>query len=382
MTAAWKRLALAGCFALAVCQPGPAAAQDGASAARGGSRLDSIARLLAGLQPTHPDHASLAATSEWKSHSRAIQSAWAQVHDTQRASLIAWRKAELPAGCPVGHTLLYPFSGPDFLNAHWLFPDCDALVLFGLEKPGEVPDIEHMSRKEFASLLAGVRTFMINLFVRNYFVTGTMRKNFQGKELRGLVPVFMVGMALSDVEVISVADFQLDAGATTGGEASKGITIDFRIPGSPRPRRLTYLSVNATNASLADHPEFLDYLRKLGRTTTLIKSASYLLHARQFSLVRESLLEASGFIVQDDTGAPYDQLAKRGWQLRFYGRYDVPIPPFEWAYQPALAAAHERAKGPPLPFRFGYQVDSGVNRSNLMVAQRSAGRSTTGASPR
>ena len=94
--------------------------------------------------------------------------------------MTAWRNAEIPQGCPVGQTALYPFSGPDFLNVHSLFPDCANFVMFGLERIGEVPDVEAMTGQEFARLLTNVRSFMINLFARNYFVTDTM--------LKGLLP--------------------------------------------------------------------------------------------------------------------------------------------------------------------------------------------------
>ena len=349
---------------------------------------------MAGLPPSHPGHEDRARTADWQAHSRAMRASWSRVRDGQRAALIAWRQAEIPRGCPVGRTLLYPFSGPDFLNAHWLFPDCETLVLFGLERIGEVPELEAMTDKEFAQLLAGVRSFMINLFVRNYFVTGTMEKGFQSKRVRGLVPVFMVLMALSEAEVLRVALLDAEGAATarpgrgdrtprakSAKRELRGVAIDFRTVGSARAQRLNYFSLDATDAGLAGYPQFLDYLRGLAPTTTLIKSASYLLHGNHFSQMRDVLLDTSGFLVQDDTGLPYARLVKRGWQVRLYGRYGIPIPPFEYAYQPSLAAAYENQKPRPLPFRFGYQVDGGENRSNLMVARLPSARPSSMTGP-
>lgn len=367
-----------------------AAAQGGASPDPGASaRLDSIARLIAGLPPTHADHSELSGTRAWKEHSRAMQASWSRVRDGQQAALTAWRNSEIPRGCPAGRTLLYPFSGPDFLNAYWLFPDCASVVMFGLEQTGDVPDIEAMTTQEFARLLSSMRSFMINLFARNYFVTGTMHKDFRAEQrLRGVVPVLMVSMALSGIEVLRVVPLDPPVPSAKPGPAVdsrgerkrelKGVSIEFRSAGSAQVRRLNYFSLDATNAGLAGYPEFLDYLRSLAPTTTLIKSASYLLHGNGFSRMRDALLETSEFLVQDDTGLPYAMLLKRGWRLRVYGRYGVPIPPFEYAFQPALAAAYESAKPGPLPFRFGYQIDKGENRSNLMVGRFQSGQAGSG----
>jgi hypothetical protein len=307
------------------------------------------------------------------------------VLDRQQGALAAWRDAELPRGCPVGRTLLYAFSGPDFLNAHWLFPDCADYVLFGLEPVGELPDVGAMTRREFAQLLLDVRRAMINLFARNYFVTGTMHKQLRTEHLRGVLPVLVVSMALSGAEVLRIEPYWLApaAGRKPGAGDSapqarrrkhelRGVAIDFRREGSKRDQRLRFFSLDATDAALADYPEFLEHLRALAPATALLKSASYLLHGNEFTNVREVLLETSEFLVQDDTGLPYGLLLKRGWEVRLYGRYGVPITPFEYAFQPALAAAYETAKPGPLSFRFGYQFDGGEMRSNVMVARRRA----------
>ena len=70
-------------------------------------------------------------------------------------------------------------------------------------------------------------------------------------------------------------------------------------------------------------------------------------------------------------------------------RYDVPIPPFQYAYQPALAKAYAEQKPDKLPFTFGYQFhDYRDERSNVMVArgpvveQRAGGDANRGMSLR
>jgi hypothetical protein len=343
--------------------------------------VDSTARLLAGLAPTHADHAPLAAGKTWQNHAAMMQRSWSQPRDGQLAAMKAWRKTSLPAQCPSGPTLLYPFSGPDFLNVYTLFPDCSTYVLFGLESVGVMPDPVAMTSQEFTQVLADMRRTMINLFARNYFVTTTMKKDFKSTHLRGILPVLAVSMALAGVEVIGIGPSPIPH-ATGRLHDLDGVTIDFRTPGSTQVRRLIYFSLDASDKSLADYPQFLDYLRKLAPTATLLKSASYLLHITEFRKMRETLLDVSIFLLQDDTGLPYAELRKRGWQMRVYGSYGVPIAPFANKYQKTLADAYAIGPAPALPFRFGYQRDQGDNYSSLMIGRRSTATAQSGTDAR
>ena len=348
--------------------------------------INSTARLLAGFSPTHPEHADFARREEWRKHSARLQASWDRLQREQIVPLRTWRDSNLARGCPVGTTLLYPFSGPDFFNAYWLFPDCETFVLFGLEHVGDVPTVKGMNEKQFARLLASVRDAMANLFARNYFVTSSMGTSLRNVDLRGVLPIIMISMAFAGAEIVRIEPLMLNPRRQPDTAASErpdpgprvlrrleGVTIEFRRPGSPRLQRLRYFSVDASNAGAAKYPEFIEYLRRLAPTTTLIKSASYLLHGSQFRAVRSVLLDVTGFLLQDDTGFPYAMLIKRGWKMRVFGHYAVPIPPFEPYYQPALADAYSKQKPDPLPFRFGYRASPHDDRSNLMVGSPGAG---------
>ena len=99
------------------------------------SNLNATARLMAGLPGANT---AFTQTQAWKEHSEFMRSAWARLNARQVAGMTAWRDTEFGKTCPAGSTLMYPFSGPDFFNAHWLFPGCETIVMFGLEPIGEV----------------------------------------------------------------------------------------------------------------------------------------------------------------------------------------------------------------------------------------------------
>lgn len=346
------------------------------SAKLNSAKLNSVARLMAGLPTTH----AFAQSAVWKDHSEFMHRAWARLNSRQVAAMTSWRDAELGRTCPAGHTLMYPFSGPDFLNAHWLFPGCDTIVMFGLEHIGEVPDVDGLNARALAQLTADVRVAMSNFVERNYFITESMAKQLRTSQLRGVVPVVMLSMALSDIEIVRIVPHDLAPLPTVGGTPDgqpmrqlKGVSIEYIAPGTTTTRRLHYFSVDAADKGLAHYPEFVAYLRSLGPTTTFIKSASYLLQSNQFRQMRDTLLEMSAFVVQDDTGLPYALLENERWQVQLHGRYGRPIPPFGGAFQLALSRAYRSQEPALLPFTFGYQYhDFRDSRSNLIVAQRPA----------
>lgn len=341
-------------------------------------RVNSTARLLSGLPPTMPAHIEYAETEAWKEHSAHMKAAWAKMNAKQVGALTAWRDTAFSKACPAGKTVLYPFSGPDFFNAYWLFPDCETFVMFGLEHAGKVPDIERMNQQQFARLLADVQTATADFFGRNYFITENMSRQLRTAQLSGVIPLFMIPMALAGVDILRISPFEFAPVAHTVSAPRgrpmrqlKGITIEFRAPGSPLTRRVHYFTVDVTDKGLSHYPEFLAFIRGLGPTTTFIKSASYLLHSNEFRQIRSALLDVSGFLVQDDSGLPYPMLEARGWKMNLYGTYNVPIPPFQGAFQVSLDRAYKSQIASPLPFVFGYQFhDARDERSNVMVGTR------------
>jgi len=342
------------------------------------SRVGSVARVLAGLPPTWPAHVDLAQTTEWRDHRDVVQAGWAKVKQGRGGIMSRWRDEAIRTTCGGSGTLLYPFSGPDFANAYTLFPGCRTYMLFGLELPGEVPELERLDRAAFAKLLTDVRVAVGDLVERNYFITSRMSRQLHTSQLKGVVPVLIASMALAGLEVRSVeplelmplprAEEEMEPAGAKPMRKLRAVQITFQKPGSTQVQTLQYFSIDATNRGLAPYPEFLAHLRSAKPAPMLIKSASYLLQDRQFRTVRDTLLESAEFLVQDDTGMPYDVLKTNGWDMQLYGGYRKPIHPFHWAYQSGLDAAYKTATATDLPFSFSYHWAGG--KSNAMVARR------------
>ena len=109
----------------------------------------------------------------------------------------------------------------------------------------------------------------------------------------------------------------------------------------------------------------------LGKSCTLLKSTSYMMHSDGFKIIRQMVLDDSALIIQDDSGVPWKYFTPEQWQVQLYGDYVSPFgKDFQFRTQKDLRAAYEaqRKDVRPLSFRMGY--GAGKIESNLQVARR------------
>jgi len=342
-------------------------------------RATATAQLLAGITPNPPEPAFNRFTEleAWKEHQKWMTSQWVQVRG-RLATMETWRDHEIKIAGAAKKTLLYPFSGPDFLNAYALFPDHARYVFFSLERPGALPDMESVTSAQFTKLLSDVRGAYHDIFERNYFITSYMTKQLTTPWIRGSVPVMATMMALMNRRIVRIEPIELFPELTREYDAPegkrprvllRGVRIDFANPAVPGTQQLYYFSLDASDKALEYYPEFVNWVGQYKPSTALIKSASYLLHDGQFTKIRAMLLDSADVLVQDDTGVPYRFLNQAPWQVKLYGRYHKPIRPMEYAYQKDLEAAYKaNPDQPDLPFPFGYHWRG--KQSALIMARR------------
>jgi hypothetical protein len=342
-------------------------------------RATATAQILAGVSPNPPDPAlkRWVETDAFKEHQQWMTASWNQVHGRIQ-TMETWRSQEIKIPGAQKKTLLYPFSGPDFLNAYTFFPDHSRFVFFSLERPGMLPDLESVTPVQFAKMLQDVRSAFHDIFERNYFITSYMTKQLTTPWIRGTVPVMATMMALMNRRIIRIEPLDLFPDLTRAYDVPdakrppvlmRAVRVEFADPNTAAAQQLYYISLDATDKALEFYPDFLNWVSQYKPATVLIKSASYLLHDHQFSKTRTMLLDAADVIVQDDTGIPYRFISQSPWQVKLYGRYHRPIRPMRYGYQKDLEAAYNsRQDQNSLPFPFGYHWRG--QQSGLIVAHR------------
>jgi len=379
-------LATGGCYGSADARTASRGASQAAPAAAYDRAVTDTARVLAGLEPEDAARfARVTKSPAWRAHRTEFDRNWLRLNAERFGVMRAWRDRELKTAVDACDTLFYPFGGPDFLNAYVLYPGCQRYLLFGLEPVGTVPALERLAADRTDAVLARLRESLSDVFVRDYFITKTMMSELRTPEIDGTLPLLLTFLARLDARVVSV---ELDgawnqappatssaapsAGAAQGPPRSRripGVTIRFLPSGSTRVQTLSYIRVQMQDAEFAKQDGMLSYLNSVGPFTTLLKSASYLMHDDRFSRVRSLVLTRSRSVLQDDTGVPYRFFDRASWDLALFGRYTPPVKDFNYGMQPDLEAAYRDTPGVrDLPFSFGYHWRQGT--SSVMLAVR------------
>jgi hypothetical protein len=164
-----------------------------------------------------------------------------------------------------------------------------------------------------------------------------------------------------------VIDRPLDYHATTR-YGNKGVQIEFRSDRDQSVHQLYYFSLNLADDRLTENKPFQTYVQNLKPATTMFKSTSYMMHHKEFSLIRNLVLENSAAVLQDDSGIPYRMFDASQWKVQLYGDYDRPYGSFGYMEQVDLRAAYRQPGIKPLPMHIGYGYRKIT--SNLLLAQR------------
>jgi len=340
------------------------------------------ARFLAGLPPVaNSPLAILTQDPLWQDHARRFNSLFSREDSNTLSRVRAFSKEHLP---DKHDTLLYFFSGPDFLFATSFFPTASTYVLAGLEPVGSIPQLTSMSMPTIEGSLRNLENSLGSLLSFSFFITKNMKAQLSDGPVYGTLPVLYVflartGKTLHDVAFVGldekgnvqVLDEPPDAGVSNQKairSAARGIRIVFSRESGPR-QTLYYFSTNLADSSVA-HSGFLAFCERLGPADSFIKSASYLLHGSGFSRARAFLLNHSEIILQDDSGIPFAYFDPQNWRLQAFGRYVGPISQFAHHGQPELAQLFYKTNAVPLDFGIGYRWRR--NESNLLLAVKGA----------
>ncbi len=341
-------------LALSVARPGVA------------QTADDTAKILAGLPPAAGSPLeAITKQAGWKRHARQMNASWAGFEKNIATRIQVWSRAKLP---PSPKAMIYMFGGPDFPHANAFYPGASVYVQSGLEPVGFAPEPAAISAAKLASSLTYLRRSLSYYLKHGYFITSHMITNLRAGKFTGTVPLLYVFLARSGKTIDKVEFVMLGAnGDLTPAKDKKkpdGAKITF-TGADGVARTLYYFSTDLSNGGVKKST-FLAFCAKQGTAGSLVKSASYLLHNRGFSKVREFLMRQSLVIVQDDTGIPLRYFKREEWMLRAFGRYVAPIPVFKGNYQSPMAKFFAKAER--LNFRMGYHTGSG--RTNVLVAEK------------
>lgn len=340
-------------------------------------RHQDYALFIGGVSNPRGSLAALEQRPEWVRYAQTMNQSYERFEKRQLQSMRNWAAKELATTQSSPLTVFYPFSGPDFLNMHTLFPKAQTYLMIALEPVGELPDF---AVGQGGSVFVGVQRALYELLQLNFFITARLRAATQNRELKGVLPVLLFFMAREKTQILEIKYWLMhpdgeikETSALDGekpeGQGIPGVRIVFTSPGSTERQTLYYFSLNLSNDSWKRQEHFVKFLNGFGPLATFEKAASYLMFNPSFSLIREFILDRSLYVLQTDSGIPLRHFDQTAWSLRFYGRYDCPIRLFRNCRQADMAEIYRKREDiRPLPFGFGYHHR--VQTSNLMFAFR------------
>jgi hypothetical protein len=329
---------------------------------------DDTARFLAGLPPSADSPLTpLTRDPSWQHHAKFFDTAFGQLEQRQLSKIRAWSEANLAAPRT---TMFYMFSGPDFIYANAFYSKATTYVLSALEPVGSVPDLTKLPRDGVGAALFDIERSMSSILSFSFFITKHMKVDLKASELNGTLPILYVLLARSGKTIRDVSLITLDgegavhAASASTASATRGVRIKFAGRDGVE-KTLYFFSTDLSNSSVKSSG-FLKFCDTLAPGDSLIKSASYLLYAGNFSTVRGVLLNKSATIIQDDSGIPLGNYNPSKWRFLPFGRYAGPISEFPGRYQEQYAELFTRAQ--PIDFGIGYRWRS--YESNLLLAVR------------
>ena len=344
-------------------------------------KFNEFSRFYAGLDQDSNSSIKFTQTNKiWLRHKESFTKFWDSATITRIAPMTEFAKTDLKILADSVRTLLYPFSGPDFLHANIFFPNTEKIVMLGLEKVGNVPKVEDLTDKQLATFFKAERRSLDSIFIWGYFMTNDMSKDFaRCLELKGVVPVIMLSMTKADFEVQNVKKVTINSKGEIvdflsgrkdldipGDTYISGIEIKYKKKNETAVRTLYYFSHDASDENLKRTPEFLKFLDNQHFDATYLKAASYL--CGYLNSVRKEAMK-SKYVFQDDSGIEIKYFDEKTWNRQLWGKYSRPIRQFKWTIQPKLKEIY--ATDPnikPIPFGIGYGAR--FKEGNLMLFTR------------
>jgi hypothetical protein len=329
---------------------------------------DELARFISGM-PVDSAGAlgPLTRSAVWRKYTASTDSNWS-AFAKHLGRIREWARSELK-GLVTDREVFYPFSGPDFAFIQALFPDAERYTFFGLEPVGKPVDLRGVPPDSIGSLFGAVNRDLDDVMHLTFFKTKNMRTELADRAVQGTLPLLTYLIARTGNHITSVRPFAVDTSgsiaccdtflAVPGSRIfNRGVEIRFQKNDTSRAQTLVFFSADVSNGGLLANRNARKLLENLpGGQATYIKAASYLMHQKYFSMIRETILSKSAFVLEDDSGIPYRFFEPSKWTVTLYGGYLKPYELFKEYADAELKNAYAAGTAKPLRVRFGYQAE-------------------------
>jgi hypothetical protein len=359
--------------------PPPTPATPPAVPKEGGYDFLAEAKLLyrvAGCGSTDPLPAELSADQAVVDrHCKSLAPDMKKYREKYYVTARAWFDEHMPKDLP--KTVVYAFGGGDLLSALTAFPDASEITTISLELAGDPRKLPSLKPAELEQQLAAFRAQIGWLVLVGSNTSENLSKG-QRNDLPGQVMSFLLGMATLGYEPLSMKYFSIDDNGNVHylekdeiesdtkatkqlreswnrpafAAAFRNVEFRYRKIGETAVHVHRHIAWNLDDKGLAKEPQLIKHLEAKGKTTMLVKGASYLLWTSDFGRMRKYLLDNMVWMLSDSTGIP-PNLAP-GMVQEPFGRFQTPFLEGVQNTREAVAMRNLWKTAKPLPFRYGY----------------------------
>ena len=331
-------------------------------------RATEFGYLISGITPQRMQN-ELMENSGWIKLETAIAEEWDRVTQEKILPISEWRSEIKEVQSDTG-TLFYPFAGADFLYSNCFFPNCDTVIMVGLEPLGSIPSSLDFT-PDFEDYIRKIKSALYTSNRSGYFMTISMGKELHRKDLNGVLPLILF-YATRQNYLVSKCEYvkMNEEGKTFISEYddADGVVITLTDRDRKRVKRIEYYRTDLSNDGFVPESSFHRYFSAINNKMVFLKAASYLLHNSSFSNIRDVILGNTRLLLQDDSGMPFSFFTPESWTTNLYGKYTRPIGLFAGRVQRELRAEFESRAAGDLPFEIGYNVAH--NEPHLILATR------------
>ena len=342
-----------------------------------------LSQFLSGLPLDEKNRfLKLSESASYKSYAKTINSYWEKI-DSDYLKKVQPFKSEFMPVKGAANTAFYPLSGADFVNLNAFYPDANSNIMVGLEPAGKITDPNSLTPEQLKQGLNSIQSMVGEMAAQNYFTRKRMKREFANPHFSGTSPVLLIFMTRLGLKIDFWERVELDRTgklipeteahiADKNPDKIEAVRIYFHKEKDMYSRELTFFRMYINENSAEENTAEGKYFVSQGRLNLLLKSAEYVLQLPMYEKFIKTILARTDTVVQDDSAIPFKAFDRVAWDAKVFGVYtararlqNTPNVPDQIDLQNEFK---QNAKN--LPFKYGYGVLKGNDKSNLMVLIR------------
>jgi len=290
---------------------------------------------------------------DWTVFKDTVKTNWADYHSKIGQPMMEWSSQEIRSDID---KVFYPFSGPDFATLYQLFPQANHYVMTAQQRGEHLVNLSELSPLEASQTMKVLSSAWSSFGHDGFFVTEYLFKYISKNKVKiGSTTLIASFAHLQGFSIQKIVPIEIDQEGFVRelNEEQPWDSVRFYLLKDNKSVMVDYIRMDLSNSGLKKTPQNLRFFEESSKSPILLKAASHLPQHRNFTLIRDAMLNNAPFLIQDETGLDYKPLSEL-FDTVLYGKFVKPYKVFLTYNLELVKAYQKRQNDKPLPFRIGY----------------------------